>query len=194
MSALFAGLLVQPPFLWGFDQLGYVFAGQICTAVAVPLLCGYGSDIVVKRLSKRNNGVSEVCINLTPVLAAKADTPTQARVSLTSPRDPLLRHLDLHHHIRHDRPEPSRLELGRYRRDAQLRVLWLRWHCGFELRLLHGRVRLIAQQRSYPSITDIEWQVPATSRCMSRAYLLLTRLHRLRHLVWHNLVRGHSRL
>jgi len=63
MSALFAGLLVQPPFLWGFDQLGYVFAGQVATSVAVPIVCGYLSDIVVKSLSKRNNGVSEVCIH-----------------------------------------------------------------------------------------------------------------------------------
>ena len=59
MSALFAGILVQPPFLWSFDALGYVFLGQIATAIAVPIVCGWFSDVTVKLLSKRNNGVSE---------------------------------------------------------------------------------------------------------------------------------------
>ncbi|ENI01687.1 hypothetical protein COCC4DRAFT_74701 [Bipolaris maydis ATCC 48331] len=59
MSALFAGILVQPPYLWNFDMLGYVFAGQVATAVAVPFFCGYLSDLVVKILSKRHNGVSQ---------------------------------------------------------------------------------------------------------------------------------------
>lgn len=61
MTALFAGLLVRPPFLWGFDALGYVFAGQVATAVAVPFFCGYLSDWIVKMLSKRNSGISQVC-------------------------------------------------------------------------------------------------------------------------------------
>jgi len=141
MSALFAGLLVQPPFLWGFDQLGYVFAGQVATAVAVPIVCGYLSDIVVKSLSKRNNGVSEVCIHFVILSVAQADSLPPARVSTTRPHYPIFRHSDLHRHIWYDRPEPSRLELGRYCCDAELRILWLRWHCGFELRLLHGCVR-----------------------------------------------------
>jgi hypothetical protein len=60
MTALFAGILVQPPFHWGFDTLGYVFAGQIATAVAVPFFCGALSDWIVKILSKRNGGVTQV--------------------------------------------------------------------------------------------------------------------------------------
>ncbi|KAI1578534.1 major facilitator superfamily transporter [Pyrenophora tritici-repentis] len=59
MSALFAGVLVQPPFLWNFDMLGYVFAGQVATAVAVPFFCGYLSDVIVKYISKRNGGVTQ---------------------------------------------------------------------------------------------------------------------------------------
>lgn len=66
MSALFAGILVQPPYLWSFDTLGYVFAGQVATAVAVPFFCGYLSDFVTKSLSKKNGGVSQV--SLTPML------------------------------------------------------------------------------------------------------------------------------
>lgn len=60
MSALFAGVLVKPPFSWGYDTLGYVFAGQIATAVVVPILCGWFSDLTTKWLSKRNKGISEV--------------------------------------------------------------------------------------------------------------------------------------
>lgn len=60
MSALFAGVLVQPPFLWSYDALGYVFAGQVATAVAVPFFCGYLSDFIVKVLSRRNAGLSQV--------------------------------------------------------------------------------------------------------------------------------------
>lgn len=59
MTALFAGLLVQPPFLWSFETLGYVFAGQIATAVAVPIFSGHLSDWITKMLSKRNGGVSQ---------------------------------------------------------------------------------------------------------------------------------------
>ncbi|GLA37940.1 hypothetical protein AnigIFM63309_004923 [Aspergillus niger] len=59
MSALFAEILVKPPFSWGFDLLGYVFMGQIATAVAVPVLCGYFSDQTTRLLSTRNNGISE---------------------------------------------------------------------------------------------------------------------------------------
>ncbi|KAE8824388.1 hypothetical protein PTNB73_03748 [Pyrenophora teres f. teres] len=58
MTALFAGALIRPPFSWNFNMLGYVFAGQVATAVAVPFFCGYLSDMIVKFLSKRNGGVA----------------------------------------------------------------------------------------------------------------------------------------
>lgn len=60
MAALFATVLIAPPFDWGFDALGYVFVGQIATAVAVPIFCGFLSDVTVKFMSKKNNGISEV--------------------------------------------------------------------------------------------------------------------------------------
>lgn len=59
MSALFANVLVRPPYSWNFDMLGYVFVGQIVTAVAVPFFCGYLSDLAVKMMSKKHNGVSQ---------------------------------------------------------------------------------------------------------------------------------------
>lgn len=90
MSALFAGILVQPPYLWSFDALGYVFAGQVATAVAVPFFCGYLSDFVTKFLSKRNGGVSQpeyrliaviiplIAILISTVLFGRtAQTPTE---------------------------------------------------------------------------------------------------------------------
>jgi hypothetical protein len=64
MTALFAGILVQPPFFWSFDALGYVFAGQVATAVAVPIFCGYLSDQVMKIMSRKNGGVTEVWLLL----------------------------------------------------------------------------------------------------------------------------------
>jgi hypothetical protein len=60
MSAHFAEILVKPPFLWGFDALGYVFAGQVAAAIAVPFFCGNLSDVIVKIMSKKNGGVSQV--------------------------------------------------------------------------------------------------------------------------------------
>jgi hypothetical protein len=60
MSALFAEILVKPPFLWGFDALGYIFAGQVAAAIAVPFFCGNLSDVIVKIMSKKNGGISQV--------------------------------------------------------------------------------------------------------------------------------------
>jgi len=127
------------------------------------------------------------------ILVAQADSPPPARVSTTRPHNPILCHPNLHRHIWYDRAKSSRLELGRYCCDAQLRVLWLRWYCGFKLRLLHGRVSRTEIIDDTSSLTLIR-QISTASRCLSRAHLLLTRLYRLRHLVWHNLIRGHSRL
>ncbi|KAE8159189.1 major facilitator superfamily domain-containing protein [Aspergillus tamarii] len=59
MSAFFAEVLVKPPFQWEFNTLGYVFTGQIATAVVVPIVRGYFSDHITESLSKRNNGISE---------------------------------------------------------------------------------------------------------------------------------------
>ena len=118
---------------------------------------------------------------------------TLARVSTFRPCHPIPRHSDLHSHIWYDGAESSRLELGRYCCDAQLRVLWLCWHCGVKFRLLHGCVRYTITPNASSSLT-LTLQISATSRCMSRTHLLTTRLYWLRHLVWHNLIRGHSRL
>lgn len=74
MSALFAGILVQPPYRWSFDALGYVFLGQVATAVVVPITCGYFSDWMTKVLSKRNGGVAKVFPSLSPDIFGKSLT------------------------------------------------------------------------------------------------------------------------
>lgn len=60
MTTVFAEVLVKPPFAWGFDALGYVFAGQVATALAIPFFCGTLSDYMTKIFSKRNGGVTHV--------------------------------------------------------------------------------------------------------------------------------------
>ncbi|KAH8710150.1 hypothetical protein GQ44DRAFT_830457 [Phaeosphaeriaceae sp. PMI808] len=59
MAAVFAGILVQPAYLWSFSALGYVFAGQVASAVAIPFFCGYLSDFMIKQASRRNAGVTQ---------------------------------------------------------------------------------------------------------------------------------------
>ena len=78
MSALFAEILVKPPFSWGFDLLGYVFMGQIATAVAVPVLCGYFSDQTTRLLSTRNNGISEVRVKSLTIHVAVLTASSQS--------------------------------------------------------------------------------------------------------------------
>jgi hypothetical protein len=56
-ASTFATVLVPPPYGFAFNSLGYVQAGQIvCFMVFLPL-AGYGSDWLIKRLSRRNDGV-----------------------------------------------------------------------------------------------------------------------------------------
>jgi hypothetical protein len=99
MTALFAGLLVQPPFHWSFNTLGYVFAGQIATAVAVPFFCGSLSDLIVKKLSKRNGGVTQVCFHLVVELFTVL-THSTARVPAQRSHHPTYRHTHLDNHLR----------------------------------------------------------------------------------------------
>lgn len=56
-ASTFATILMSPPYLFAFEALGYVQAGQIvCCLVFLPLL-GYGSDIAIKYFSRRNGGL-----------------------------------------------------------------------------------------------------------------------------------------
>lgn len=70
-ASTFAGILMSPPYLFAFEALGYVQAGQIaCCLVFLPLL-GYGSDLVIKFFSRRNAGLYKPEYRL-PVIAIPA--------------------------------------------------------------------------------------------------------------------------
>ncbi|KAJ6010437.1 hypothetical protein N7451_001849 [Penicillium sp. IBT 35674x] len=70
-ASTFASILMAPPYNFSFDALGYVQAGQIvCCLVFLPLL-GYGSDMIIRVFSRRNNGLYKPEYRL-PVIAIPA--------------------------------------------------------------------------------------------------------------------------
>jgi hypothetical protein len=70
-ASTFAGVLMSPPYLFKFLNLGYVQGAQIlCCLVFLPLL-GYGSDFIIRTMSRRNNGVYKPEYRL-PTLAIPA--------------------------------------------------------------------------------------------------------------------------
>ena len=56
-AGTFAGILIPPPYGFSFNSLGYVQAGQIVDCLIFLPLLGYGSDFIIRALSKRNNGL-----------------------------------------------------------------------------------------------------------------------------------------
>ncbi|KAH7146509.1 major facilitator superfamily domain-containing protein [Dactylonectria macrodidyma] len=67
-GAVFAGVLLQPPYNFKPEYLGFLFAGQIIVSMVVVPAQGYLSDFIVKVLSKRNNGVAEPEYRLIPLI------------------------------------------------------------------------------------------------------------------------------
>jgi len=59
-ATLFSTVLYPPPFNFSFNALGYIFFGEFVTALVAPILFGNVNDFIVKKLSKRNNGIAEV--------------------------------------------------------------------------------------------------------------------------------------
>ncbi|KAF9885269.1 hypothetical protein FE257_013067 [Aspergillus nanangensis] len=58
-TTVFAGILMPPPYSFSATSLGYVMGSQTFVGViAIPIL-GYGNDLVVKYLSRRNGGIIE---------------------------------------------------------------------------------------------------------------------------------------
>lgn len=70
-SATFSSILMAPPYSFGFESLGYVQAGQIVDCLIFLPLLGYGSDLVIRAFSKRNNGLFKPEYRL-PVLGIPA--------------------------------------------------------------------------------------------------------------------------
>lgn len=57
----FAQILMGAPYLFASELLGYVQVAQIIDCLIMLPLLGYGSDFVVKAMSKFHKGVFEVC-------------------------------------------------------------------------------------------------------------------------------------
>ncbi|KAG9794792.1 MFS general substrate transporter, partial [Aureobasidium melanogenum] len=55
-ASTFAGVLLKPPYSMTFNNLGYVQGAQILVCIGFLPLLGYGSDLVIKFMSQRNNG------------------------------------------------------------------------------------------------------------------------------------------
>ncbi|KAJ6021572.1 hypothetical protein N7540_007076 [Penicillium herquei] len=70
-ASTFSSVLMAPPYSFSFDALGYVQAGQIVDCLVFLPLLGYGSDLVIRELSRRNNGLYKPEYRL-PVIAIPA--------------------------------------------------------------------------------------------------------------------------
>jgi hypothetical protein len=55
-ASTFSAILLSPPYLLSFEALGYVQAGQILVCLIFLPLLGYGSDLVIRMMSRRNKG------------------------------------------------------------------------------------------------------------------------------------------
>jgi hypothetical protein len=55
----FATILLSPPHNFAFSSLGFVQAGQVVDSIIFLPILGYGTDIVIKFMSKRNKNVYE---------------------------------------------------------------------------------------------------------------------------------------
>ncbi|CAG7923895.1 unnamed protein product [Penicillium olsonii] len=56
-SSTFSTILMSPPYSFAFTSLGYVQAGQIVSCLIFLPLLGYGGDLTIRALSRRNNGL-----------------------------------------------------------------------------------------------------------------------------------------
>jgi hypothetical protein len=56
-SSTFSSILIPPPYNFAFTSLGYVQAGQIVSCMIFLPLLGYGGDLTIRALSRRNKGL-----------------------------------------------------------------------------------------------------------------------------------------
>lgn len=68
----FANILLAPPNNFAFTSLGFVQGGQIIMAIVMVPVLGYGSDLLVKMLARRNGGVAEPEHRLIPIILPTA--------------------------------------------------------------------------------------------------------------------------
>ncbi|KAL3464902.1 major facilitator superfamily domain-containing protein [Aspergillus heterothallicus] len=68
MTAVFAQVLISPPYSFDPHNLGFVMGGQAVVAFVVQPLAGYLSDFVLKFWAKRNDGFTEPESRLIPAV------------------------------------------------------------------------------------------------------------------------------
>ncbi|KAF9892290.1 hypothetical protein FE257_002067 [Aspergillus nanangensis] len=68
MSAVFAEVLLAPPYSFNPENLGFVMGAQAIVSFVVQPIAGYGSDFILRWLSTRNKGVSEPEYRLIPAI------------------------------------------------------------------------------------------------------------------------------
>lgn len=56
-ASTFATILLSPPYSFKFTSLGYVQGAQLFDCLVFLPLLGYGSDLLIRLMSKRNNGI-----------------------------------------------------------------------------------------------------------------------------------------
>ncbi|CAH0054428.1 unnamed protein product [Clonostachys solani] len=66
-GAVFASVLLHPPYNFKPEYLGFVFSGQVVVSMVVVPAQGYLSDYVVKLLSRRNSGIARPEYRLVPL-------------------------------------------------------------------------------------------------------------------------------
>lgn len=66
-AAIFATVLMSPPYLFRFQNLDYVQGAQIFDCIVFLPLLGYGSDILIRRMSRRNGGMYKPEYRLIPI-------------------------------------------------------------------------------------------------------------------------------
>ncbi len=58
-ASTFATILLSPPYSFSFESLGFVQAGQIVDSILFLPVLGYGTDLVIKIMSRWNKGTYE---------------------------------------------------------------------------------------------------------------------------------------
>ncbi|KAF7554868.1 hypothetical protein G7Z17_g2579 [Cylindrodendrum hubeiense] len=71
-ASTFATILMQPPYSFKSEWLGYVQLVQVLDCVIMVPLLGYGSDFLVKTISRRRNGIFEPEYRLTTLFIPAA--------------------------------------------------------------------------------------------------------------------------
>ena len=86
----FSTILTAPPYNFSFQVVGAVMAGQIIVCFVFIPAIGYGTDILLKYLCKKNGGVIEVCPSFR--ISWNTELTLLGRVSYAPCHHPMVHH------------------------------------------------------------------------------------------------------